>query len=156
MSTATNTATPPKTQTELVAQPYLNFEGRCEEALAFYQKAIDAKVDCILRFSDAPEPSEQCADAEIQPDKVMHCQFRIGESIVMASDCSCTGKTSFSGISLALTASTAETAKTLFNALSEGGTIAMPLNTTFFAQKFGVVIDRFGVSWMIVGAPTNP
>jgi PhnB protein len=140
-------------------QPYLNFDGRCEEAVEFYRDVLDAQVEMLMRFKDAPatgdhkdqpESSEACMVPPGAEDKVMHVSLRIGESVVMASDCSCTGQASFQGVSLALTAADVAEAERLFAALAEGGQVQMPMAETFFSPRFGVVADRFGVSWMIV------
>jgi PhnB protein len=130
-------------------QSYLNFDGRCEEALEFYRKAIGAEVTALMRFQDSPEP---CAPDMVPPDtenKVMHSTFRVGDTVVMASDCHCKGQPKFDGFSLALSPSTTADAERLFAALAEGGQVQMPLAKTFWSPSFGVVSDRFGVSWMI-------
>ncbi|MCC7086107.1 MAG: VOC family protein [Pirellulales bacterium] len=129
---------------------YLNFDGRTEEALEFYQTAIGAKVDTLMRFSEIPEPSTPgCIPAGCE-NKVMHASFKVGETTLMASDCHCTGKPTFQGISLALSPANEAEADKLFNALSSGGQVQMPLAKTFFSPRFGVVVDRFGISWMVV------
>jgi PhnB protein len=130
-------------------QPYLFFDGRCEEAIEFYRRALGAEVQMLLRFKDSPEPGHNPPGAE---EKVMHCSFRIGEATVMASDGMCGGKPGFQGISLALTAPDIPEAERLFNAVADGGQVQQPLIETFFSPRFGVVADRFGVSWMIVVA----
>lgn len=127
-------------------QPYLFFEGRCEEAVAFYQQAIGAEVLMLLRFGEAPEHG---MGAPENPDKVMHATLKIGDSVVMASDGRCTGKPGFAGISLSITAASPADAERVFNALGDGGQVFMPLAQTFFAERFGMLTDRFGVSWMI-------
>jgi PhnB protein len=130
-------------------QPYLNFEGRCEEAVEFYRRVLGAEVEMLMRFKDSPEP---CAPGMIPPgaeNKVMHTSFRIGDTTVMASDCRCQGRPSFQGFSLSLTVPSEAEAEQLFAALGDGGQIQMPLTKTFFSPSFGVVADRFGVSWMI-------
>jgi PhnB protein len=143
MSTATSTAT--------IIQPYLNFDGRCEEALEFYRKALGAEIEMILRFKDSPEPCDPAMVAPGSENKVMHSAFRIGDSLIMASDCRCQGgKEKFSGFSLSYSAPDQATVDRVFNALSEGGKVEMPLAKTFFAESFGVVSDRFGVSWMVL------
>jgi PhnB protein len=129
-----------------VVQVYLNFAGRCEEAIEFYKTALDAKVEMILRFKDAPADS-QCPGAD--GDKVMHSGFRIGNTLVMASDCAGGDKPKFEGFSLAISVTSEADADRLFAALSEGGKVEMPLDKTFWSPRFGVVSDKFGVSWMI-------
>ncbi|MBA3597554.1 MAG: VOC family protein [Methylibium sp.] len=133
-------------------QPYLFFEGRCEEAIEFYRRALGAEPGDFMRYKDSPEPA-MCPAGSAGAEKVMHASFRIGDSEVMASDGMCSGKPNFQGVSLSLSAPDAAAADRLFTALSDGGQIQMPLGPTFFSPSFGMVADRFGVSWMIVVAP---
>lgn len=128
-------------------QTYLFFDGRTDEAIEFYQKALGAKVEAVMRFKESPEP------AQIPPgagEKVMHSAFRIGESTIMASDGMCAGQTKFQGFSLTLQAKSEAEADKWFAALADGGQVQMPMAKTFFSPRFGVVADRFGVSWMIM------
>jgi PhnB protein len=129
--------------------PYLNFDGRCEEALDFYRRALGAEVTMLMRFKESPEPGMVSPGSE---NKVMHARFRIGESTVMASDGRCKGQTNFQGISLSLTAPDDAEAERRFAALADGGQVQMPLTKTFFSSRFGMVADRFGVSWMVIVA----
>lgn len=134
-------------------QAYLNFDGRCEEALDFYHRHLGAEVTALMRFRDNPDA---CAPAQSPPgseSKVMHSAFRIGDTTLMASDCNNQGKPSFQGISLSLNPPTEAEARRLFNALADGGQVQMPLTKTFFSPCFGVVADRFGVSWMLIVLP---
>ena len=134
-------------------QPYLFFDGRCEEAIAFYKEALGAEQTMLMRFSENPEPPQ--ADCVMPPgseDKVMHSEFRLGETTLMASDGNCTGQPSFQGFSLTLPVSSEAEADRLFAALADGGEVQMPLAKTFFSPRFGMVADRFGVSWMIIVA----
>ncbi|HEX6980087.1 MAG TPA: VOC family protein [Alphaproteobacteria bacterium] len=137
----------------MYVQPYLFFEGRCEEAVEFYRRALGAEVTMLMRFKESPEPPQAGCVALGSEDKVMHASFRIGETAVMASDGRCTGQPSFQGFSLSITAKDEAEAARLFTALAEGGQVQMPLGKTFFSPCFGMVTDRFGVSWMIVTAP---
>lgn len=139
-------------QIQLV-QPYLFFEGRCDEALAFYQRVLGAKVEALLRFKDNPEPA---ANPPTAADKVMHCNFRVGDTQLMASDGNCAGKPNFQGFSLCLNVAEVPGAERVFAALAEGGQVQMPLGETFFASRFGMVADRFGVSWMVIAGPEQP
>ena len=132
-------------------QPYLFFDGRCEEALEFYKGALGAEVNMLMRFKDSPEPPGMVPPGA--GDKVMHTSFRIGDTTVMASDGRCQGRPSFQGFALSLTARDEAEAERLFNALGDGGAVQMPLARTFFSSRFGMVADRFGVPWMIVVAP---
>lgn len=131
-------------------QPYLFFDGHCEEALEFYRQNLGAKVEQLMRFKDSPDPAV-CTPGSL--DKVMHASFRIGNTSVMASDGRCTGKLNFEGFALSLTVPTEAEADRLFGALAKGGQVEMPLTKTFFSPRFGMVADRFGVTWMILVAP---
>ncbi len=130
-------------------QPYLNFDGRCDEALEFYKKAIGAKVGMLMRWKDSPDKS-MCTPANA--DKVMHSQFDIGDTTVMASDGRNSGKPNFTGIALSITANSEADADRIFAGLADGGQVQMPLGKTFFSQRFGMVADKFGVGWMILVA----
>ena len=133
-------------------QSYLNFNGRCEEALEFYRRALGAEVTTLMRFKDSPDPSMVSPGSE---SKVMHSSFRVGEAVLLASDGRCQGQTDFQGISLALTVRDEAEAQTRFGALSEGGQVQMPLTKTFFSPSFGMVADRFGVTWMVLVEPQH-
>lgn len=130
-------------------QPYLNFDGRCDEALEFYKKAIAAKIGMVIRWKDSPDKS-LCTPENA--DKVMHSQFQIGDTTVMASDGRGTGKPNFNGMMLSISAASEAEADRLFAGLAEGGQIQMPLGKTFFSPRFGMVADKFGVGWMVVVA----
>ena len=128
--------------------PYLDFAGRCDEALAFYGQALGAEVEMLMRFSESPEPPPP---GMLQPgfeDKVMHASFRVRGLLLMATD-GCEDKTTFSGVRLALTLPTEADARKAFDALAEGGTVQMPLTPTFWSPLFGMLTDRFGLGWMI-------
>ncbi|HEY4848424.1 MAG TPA: VOC family protein [Methylocella sp.] len=131
-------------------QPYLFFDGRCEEAVEFYRKALGAEITMLMRFKESPDPG-MCAPGA--GDKVMHMSFRIGDTTLLASDGECTGKPNFQGFSLSLTAPSDAEAGRLFALLADGGQVRMPLTKSFFSSRFGMVADRFGVPWMIVVAP---
>ena len=129
--------------------PYLMFNGRCEEALTFYKKALDAKIDMLMRFKDNPEPPQPgCTPAD--DNKIMHASFNVNGSMVMASDGMDTTPPKFEGFTLSVTAKDEPEAVRFFTALADGGSIRMPLTKTFFAKSFGMLADRFGVSWMII------
>ena len=133
----------------MLIQPYLNFDGRCDEAIAIYQEAIDAKLGMLMRFKENPTPDPNSNRPEVA-DKVMHAALRIGDTTIFASDGRCDGKSTFHGIMLSLGVSTDVEAQRYFNALADGGKITMPLGPTFFATSFGMLQDRFGVSWMVL------
>lgn len=129
-------------------QPYLDYNGRCQEALNFYQSAIGAEIVVQIPFKDAPDKEMVPPGAE---DKVMHSELRIGSTVIMASDGRCQGEpTQPSGISLCLQVGTPDDARSKFEGLSQGGKIDMPLEKTFWSPLFGCVTDRFGVSWMVM------
>src|SRR3712207_1269212 len=121
----------------MTVQPYLFFDGRCEEALEFYRRTLGAKDVQISRFKENPDP--QMAMPGVDPNKVMHASFRVGDATVMASDGMCHGRPSFQGFSLSLSVPTAADADRLFSALAEGGQVQMPLTKTFFSERFGMV-----------------
>lgn len=134
-----------------IVQPYLFFQGTCEEALRFYTSAIGAQVDCVMKYKDSPEP---CTDQELPPgyeEKVMHASFRIGDSLIMASD-GCGDAPAFGGFSLSLSVQTEEEARQRFDALSAEGEVTLPLGRTFWSPAFGMLKDRFGVHWMVMVA----
>jgi PhnB protein len=133
-------------------QPYLNFDGRCEEAIELYKSALGAEVETLMRFREGP-PNPNLAPENAE--KVMHSSMKIGESRVMATDGSCAGKPDFKGISLTITTPSSAEADRLFAALGKDGEVQMPLTETFFSPRFGMVTDRFGVAWMIVAMREN-
>ena len=139
--------------TDRAVQPYLNFDGRCEEALEFYGKAIGAEVIMKMLFKESPVPPQPGMCNPGSGDKIMHASFRVGGSVILASDGRCQGKSEFSGIMLSLTASTEKDAESLFAALADGGKVQMPMEKTFFSPRFGMVEDRFGVGWMVLVRP---
>jgi PhnB protein len=135
------------TAVSTTVQPYLSFEGRCEEALGYYSRVLGAEVLTLMRFQDHACPG---GTPPQDPNKIMHASFRIGESTLMASDCSCSGEAAFKGISLSVTFPDDAAAERAYAALSDGGKVHQPLMATFFASRFAVVSDRFGVNWMLV------
>jgi PhnB protein len=131
-------------------QPYLFFDGRAEEALEFYKKAIGAKVEMMMKYKDSPAKEHTPPGGE---NKIMHACMKIGDTQVMASDGHCAGNAKFEGFSLSLGAKDDAEADKFFNALADGGQVRMPLGPTFFAQRFGMVADKFGVGWMVIAGP---
>jgi PhnB protein len=134
-------------------QPYLFFEGRCEEAIEFYQRAVGAKVEMILRNKEAPEAPPPGRLPPGSENKVLHAAFRIGDSTILASDGGNSGQQSYQGFALSLTVANEAEADKCFGALSEKGQVQVPLGKTFFSPRFGMVVDRFGVLWMVYVAP---
>jgi len=131
-------------------QPYLFFDGRCEEAIEFYKRNLGATQSMLMRFKDSPEPHQPGMVPPGGENKVMHAQFQVGDTTVMASDGRCGGKPKFDGFALSLTFPTTAEADRAFAALAEGGQVQMPLTETFFSPRFGMVADQFGVSWMVL------
>jgi len=134
-------------------QIYLFFDGRLDEALAFYKKTLGIEVEMLMRFKDNPEAAknpESCAPGS--EDKIMHSCFKLGDQRVMASDGHAKGQPEFKGFSLSLSATTEAEAEKLFAALGEGGKVEMPLMKTFFSPKFGMLQDKFGLGWMVLVA----
>src|SRR5512147_984957 len=128
-------------------QPYLFFDGKCDEALEFYKRVLGAKVQMLMRFSEAPDQSMVTPESK---NKVMHSTVQIGDTTIMASDGHCHGKPAFEGFSLSIDAASDTEAKRIFTALAEGGQIRMPMDKTFFASSFGMCADKFGVGWMVI------
>ncbi len=128
--------------------PYLFFEGRCEEALDFYKKAIGVTPGMMMRYGDSPEPPQ--GGMIIDKDKILHAEFKVGDTTVFCSDGMAQGQPKFEGFSLAIAADNKGEAETSFNALADGGQVVQPLIETFFAHSFGMLKDKFGVHWMLI------
>jgi TetR/AcrR family transcriptional regulator, transcriptional repressor for nem operon len=135
----------------MIVEPYLLFNGCCEEALNFYQQSLGAKVEMVMRFRESPDPVPEGRLPQGWEDKVLHASFRIGGARIMASDGDC-GTSGFQGFSLSLATPEESQAHQVFQALAEGGTITMPMGKTFWSPCFGMVTDRFGVQWMVTVA----
>lgn len=130
-------------------QPYLFFGGRCDEALEFYRTTLGAEVLMLMRYKDTPDARTPDMLPPGSEEKVMHASFRLGQSELMASDGMCEGQPKFDGFSLSVTAADEDEAERIFAALAQGGKINMPLMKTFWAPRFGMVEDRFGLGWMV-------
>ena len=130
-------------------QPYLFFDGKCEEALDFYKKAVGAEPKMLMRFNQAPDQSMISPGSE---NKVMHAQVEIGDTTVLMSDGRCTGNTNFKGFALTIAVKNESEADKTFNALAAGGQVTMPMAKTFFSPRFGMLNDKFGVGWMVLVA----
>ena len=136
-------------------QPYLFFDGRCEEAIAFYGRALGAKVLMLMHYGDAPDNAGGGDGTPPPADKVMHACLQVGESQLLVSDGYAKGEPRFEGVSLSLTAKDDAEARHLFDALAEGGQVRVPLGPSFFASSFGMLTDRLGLGWMIVAGPKS-
>ena len=125
---------------------YLHFNGNCEEALKFYVKALGAKPVMMLRYGESPMAKETAKELH---SKIMHGRITLGDSVIMASDAPPGRFQAPIGFSINIGVDTPEEAERLFKALSEKAEICMPMAETFWAQRFGMLVDQFGVSWMI-------
>ena len=141
------------TKNKHFVQPYLFFNGSCEQAVEFYRKALGAEVEMMMRYKDSPEPPQPGMVPPGFENKIMHASFRIGATTLMASDGCAAEKTNFQGFSLSLSVPSEAEADRVFAALAEGGQVRMPLTKTFWSPRFGMVADRFGLGWMITVAP---
>lgn len=132
----------------MYVQPYLFFNGRCDEALGYYEKHLGAKVNAKMRYKEAPPSDGPGANAN--GEHIMYSNFTIGDTVLMASDDCVNSNTKFQGFSLSLTVKTKDEADRAFNALADGGQVHAPLGQTFFSPYFGMVADRFGINWMVI------
>ena len=137
----------------MLTEPYLFFEGRCEEAVDFYRKHLGAEVGTLMRNKESPEPHQPGMLPPGSENKVMHGVIKIGDSKVMVSDGRCSGKPVFQGFALTITAPDVARADKMFAALADGGQVQVAQAKTFFSPRFGMVTDRFGVLWIIIVMP---
>lgn len=126
--------------------PYLWFNGTCAEAFHFYEKALGGKIVDMLPHRGAPMSADFPADWQ---DKIMHASLKVGDAVLMGSDIPPAHYTPAQGLSVSLHVKTAEEAERVFAALAAGGTITMPMEKTFWTERFGMLVDRFGTPWMI-------
>ena len=137
-------------ESQMLVQPYLFFGGNCQEAITFYQDALGAEVQMLMRFKESPEPPPPGMIPENWDDKIMHACLKVGDTLVMASDGCCGDQAGFQGFSLAVTVANEAEADRLFTALADRGRVTMPLAKTFFSPRFGMLVDRFGIGWTVV------
>lgn len=132
-------------------QPYLSFEGQAEEAIEFYKSALGAECTLLMRMGDAPEGA-CCGENSAKPPahKVMHANLQVGDAELHLSDGMCSGKPEFKGICLSLSLKDEAEVRSRYENLSKGGEPVMPLEKTFFNPLFGMVKDRFGVTWNLM------
>lgn len=126
--------------------PYLTFSGQCEEAFRFYEKVLRGKIEAM--FPHAGTPAEEHVPAEWR-EKIMHARLVAGEAVLMGSDTPPDGFEKPQGISVSLQIKEVAEAERVFGALSENGTVVMPIQETFWAIRFGMCVDRFGIPWMV-------
>ena len=137
----------------MTTNPYLFFDGRCTEALEFYTATLGAQILMTVPYSASPDNSQNPPGSE---GKIMHARFTVGSGVIMATDGHCAGKPQFEGFALSLGVTTTDDAARYFNALADGGAVRMPLEKTFFSPAFGMVVDKFGVLWMVMTEPAAP
>ena len=141
------------TNNSIKVEPYLFFDGRCEEAIEFYKKTLGAEVLMCMRYKESPEPPPPGMMKPGSENKIMYSNMKIGDTFLMAADhCGQGPSPRFDGFSLSVRAPDETTAKQLFGALSDGGQVRMPLTKTFFSPAFGMLLDKFGVGWMVIVA----
>jgi PhnB protein len=134
----------------------LHFDGRAEEALAFYERALGAKLDAKTRYADCPDPvpPEHMPPGGLQ--KLIHARLRLGEAVLMMGDGAPREGGGFRGFSLTLQYSAEANARSAFGALADGGQVLMPIGPTFFSPCYGILVDRFGVQWMVMVRTPQP
>ena len=126
--------------------PYLNFNGQCAEAFRFYEQALDGKIEVLTTFGESPMAGEMPPETH---GRVMHVRLVAGDAVLMGSDSPPEYFEKPQGISIAIHVDDPEKADRIFNALAEGGTVTMALEQTFWARRFGMLVDRFGIPWML-------
>lgn len=131
-------------------EPYLFFDGNAEEALAFYERALGAKVETKMRYAECPDPVPPEHMPPGGPQKLLYASLLIGDVHVMMSDGAPQEGGGFRGFSLCLQYPSEPEARRAFDALAEGGRVVMPMGRTFFSPCFGMLFDRFGVQWMVM------
>ena len=136
-------------------QPYIHFNGRCEEAIKYYQKALGAEVLMQMRFKESPEAPPPGRLPPGFENKIMHAHIHFGEADLLMTDGpdGDPGKTEFRGISVCLSVADEAEAKQFFDSLAKDGKAEMPFCKTFFSPGFGMVIDPFGIRWMVYTKP---
>ncbi len=125
---------------------YLSFKGECEAAFKFYEQCLDGQLGAIFRYAGSPLADQVPADWQ---DKVMHGSFTFGDQVLMGGDVAPDRYEQPKGFSLSLQIQSAADAERIFHELANGGTVVMPLEKTFWAARFGMVVDRFGIPWLI-------
>ena len=136
-------------------EPYVFFNGRCDEAIAFYKEALGAEVAFLMRTNESPDPIPPGALPAGFENKVMHATLNIGGNMLMVSDGNSTAPSGFKGFRLSLGVDSSEEAVRIFNALLPGGNVIMPLGKTFWSPAFGMLDDKFGMGWMVIAASSE-
>jgi PhnB protein len=126
--------------------PYLTFNGQCEEAFRFYEKVLGGKIEAMMPHEGSP--MEQHVPPKWR-SKIMHARLRLGDEVLMGSDAPPDRYQPMQGFSVTLGIQDPAEAERVFHALSERGTVQMPIEKTFWALRFGMLVDQFGTPWMI-------
>ncbi|HEX2547026.1 MAG TPA: VOC family protein [Ramlibacter sp.] len=139
-----------------VLDSYLFFtNGQCAQAMRFYEQTLGARIEMQMKYADSPEPDHCPAGAA---DLVMHASLKVGDRTLMASDVppGMGDAAPMGGFALSLAYDTAAEGRRIFDAMAQGGKVTMPMQKTFWAEAFGMLVDRFGTPWMVSGGPQNP
>jgi PhnB protein len=126
--------------------PYLNFDGQCEAAFKFYEQCLGGKIVAMHTYAEMPASQRMSPESRHQ---IMHARLVVGDAVLMGSDCPPGHFEAPKGISVSLHIDDPAGAERIFHALAEGGTVRMPIEETFWAVRFGMLVDRFGTPWMI-------
>ena len=127
--------------------PYLIFNGDCKAAFTFYAQSLNGNIEAMLTFGETPAREHVPADLH---NLIIHTRLTVGDQAIMGSDTTPDRPTDeMSGCSISLNVDSIAEAERVFAALSDDGNVQIPLETTFWAAKFGMLVDRFGVSWMV-------
>ncbi len=126
--------------------PYLMFDGRCEAAFKFYEKVLGGKIEAMMTYGSSPMAEQTSPEWR---NKVMHARMTVGDKMLMASDAPPDRYEAMKGFSVTISVDDPVEAERIFHALSEKGTVQMPIQKTFWAARFGMLVDQFGTPWMI-------
>lgn len=130
----------------MLLQPYLNFDGDCEAAFRFYAEVLGGRIETMMTHRDSPVAADTPAEWQ---DKILHAYLKVGDAVLMASDAPPGMYSRPQGLYVSIGLSDPAQAERIFKALADGGTVQMPFEETFWAYRFGMLVDRFGTPWMI-------
>lgn len=126
--------------------PYLNFDGQCREAFKFYEQVLGGKIEFMATFGESPGGDQMPPEAR---DGIMHVSLKVGGCTLMGSDAPPGTFAQPQGLYVSINVDEPALADRIYNALAEGGNVQMPIDKTFWAERFGMVVDRFGTPWMV-------
>jgi PhnB protein len=130
----------------MLLNPYLSFDGRCEAAFRFYEKALGGKVVALMTYGETPMKDQSPPEWH---DKIVHARLTVGDEVLMGGDAPPGMYEPTKGMTVTLGIDQPAEAERVFKALAENGTVKMPIEETFWAQRFGMLIDQFGIPWMV-------